>query len=245
MNKKSTIFLIVILLIGALLGFGVYYGLSVGTEQVVVPSVEVKAGDMFTSENLKVISIPKAITLDSVMYKTPDEIVGKYALSSLVPNEPITVSKLSDRKSDGYVGYMEDAEHNYTLLVPVQSDQPIRNISPGDRVSLFSSITLSQEERVTGKLGDSYNIVGVEMDKEENVSGVTIEVEPNQMANISHMIINADYILSFVSVDQIETNIDGITSEQFIETLLSGNVLEVEETPVMEDVINEEDVEQP
>lgn len=236
MKKQTTIYLTIILIIGALLGFGVYYGLSLGTEQVVVPEVEIKAGEMFSTENLKVISIPKAINLESIMYKTPDEIIGKYALSSLVANEPITTSKISDRKSDGYLGFMKNAEENYTVLIPVQTDQPIRNVAAGDYVSLFSSIEVTQEEIATGQIGNSYHIVGVESDEDENIIGITIEVEPKDITNVSHMIINTDYLISFVSGDKDERVLEGVTSTQFIEMILGeGNVIHLPEEEALEE----------
>lgn len=234
MKKQTIITLTIIILVGVLLGLGVYFGLNAGTEQVVVPSREIKAGETFTAENLEIITIPKAITLDGVMIKKPEDILGMTALSALVAGEPITQSKLSSQPSDGFLNNMEDPVKNYTITFPIPADRPLKSISMGDYVSIFSTMVDKEENVVTSQVGGKYKVVGVEETEDGVIPSITIEVTPEEMPELTHVVMNADYMLTYVTrlheVQQIIPVIHEDAVKRKIENAIEVPFVEAPET---------------
>lgn len=222
MKKQTIAALAFILLVGILLGSLVYFGLSTGTEQVVVPAVDISPGETFSADNLKIITIPKAISLEGVMYKKPEEIFGKTALSSLVAGEPITSSKISENASDGFLRNMVDTKNNYTLTLAVPTDVMLRDISTGDFVSVFATYTDDAENIVTGLVGDKYRVVKADEDVDGNIFAVTIEVEPERMMELTYTVMNAEYVLSYVPADHETKTLPGVTHRRVIDRHLLG-----------------------
>lgn len=217
MKKQTIIALVFIILVGVLLGSVVYFGLSTGTEQVVVPAIDIKAGQTFTADNLKIITIPKAINLEGVMYKEPQDILGKTAISSLVAGEPITTSKISATPSDSFLQNMEDPVKDYTMTFAIPSDRPLRSLVAGDYVTVFATYTDKMENIVTGQVGGKYKVVDTDEDEEGNIFAITIEVNPENMAELSHTVMNATYMVTYVTAEHEVQDVPGVSHQQIVD----------------------------
>lgn len=219
MKKQTIITLIVILLVGALLGTVVFVGLQSGTEQVVVPAVDIEAGETLTADNLKIITIPRAVFLDDIMYKNENmtDVLGQTALTRIMAGEPITDTKISLQVSDGITNGMDDPANNFAVTIPIPTDRPVVNIGLGDHVAMFATYADNNENIVTGLVGDKYKIVGIEEDEDGIISSIIIEVGKDNIAEVSHTMMNADYAISFVANGHEPQTIIGITHNQIIQ----------------------------
>jgi pilus assembly protein CpaB len=110
MNRQNRALLVVgiAILFASLASFGVYRAIRqipvrevpVATTFAVVARDRLEAGTLLAAQQLQVVPWPEANPLKGGFMKV-DDIVGRGLVSSVVPNEPITESKLAPKGSGG------------------------------------------------------------------------------------------------------------------------------------------------
>lgn len=215
MRKQSIFGLVGILLAGGALGGVVLTTLNSGTQKVVVPITEIKAGKVFTSENLRTVDMPKRAVVPGVTITNMNDVVGKVAVGNVNVNEMVTESKVADTKGQAYVANMTNSKDNYTVQIPIPESTPIQGLSVGDYVSVLSSVKGegNASQIVTGKIGTKYKVVGINEDGNGLIKGVVLEVEPANLSKISHALLNNVVILSLVSQENQAQPIPGATQQ--------------------------------
>lgn len=223
MKKNSVLGLVGILIAGGIVGGLVLTTLNSSTDKIVVPTQEVKAGQTFTSENLKVVDIPKKAITPGITITDVKDVVGKTAVSNVAANEMITTTKVVNTKGEGYLANMVNPKENYAIQIPIPEDKPVHGLSIGDFVCVIASLKGEGNDATsTGKIGNKYRVIGINESDEGKIIGVTIEVEPQNVAKLSHAIINNDVLLNFVSNDNTDTKVQGITQKALLDELSNG-----------------------
>lgn len=219
-KKTSILSLMGIVIAGIAIGGTVLLVLNNGTEKVIVPTTEIKAGDTFTSDNIKTVDISKNAVLNGITITDASKIIGKTAVSKISPGEMITTSRVTDTKGDGYIANMQNPDTDFAVQIPIADSNPIKGISVGDYVSIMGSITNSNSESGTGKIGDkNFKVVGIATNDNSVITGITIEVGPDCVAKISHAVLNNKILVTFVSSDQKQETINGTTQTQLYQDL--------------------------
>ena len=220
MKKNSIIGLIVIVLIGGILGLVVLSALNNGTAKVIVPATEIKAGETFTSENLKTIDMPKKAIIEGVTVTNTESILGKIAVSKIAENEMISMSRIAETEGNSLITNMEKPKENYVIEIPISEINAVSNISVGDYISIMVSITSEIDNDITtGRIGDKYRVVGIIENENMAITGVKIEVKPSELAKVSHVILNNKILIASVSGKQEVTTTPGINQTTLIPEL--------------------------
>lgn len=219
MKKKSIFGLVGIIVFGVAVGFGVLTTLNNGTEKVVVPVTTIKAGQQFSSENLKEVDMPKRAIVPGVTITSIKDIVGKTAVSNILTGEMVTESKIANTKGEGYIANMVNPKQNYAIQIPVSDTTPVKGISVGDNVSLLATAKGEGQNTATGKIGEKYRVIGINENESGLVVGLTIEVEPATITEVSHALINCDFAISFVSPEHEVVQVPGVTQQTILDKL--------------------------
>lgn len=214
-NKKFITKIIIILLIGGLASVLVLTALNSSTVKVVVASGEIIPGDEFTSSNLTTIDMPKNSVIEGVTILDINDVLGKTSNGYLANNEMVSYSRVSDTKSESYLANMENKDSNYAVQLTVSTDNPIVGVSIGDYVSLVSTIKApSGDTSATNKVGDKYKIIGINTNVDSGlISSLTLEVAPENLSEVSHIILNEQVLVAIVDEKNSSKGTIGTTQE--------------------------------
>lgn len=228
-NKNSIFVLVGILLAGGALGGVTLQTLNKGTAKVVVPSVEIKAGETFSSENLTTVDLPKNAVLDGLTIVNTDDIIGKVAVTNISKGEMITENRVVDTKSQGYIANMDKPDTDYGIQLSVDDSSPIEGLNIGDYVAVFTSMDgnsngneqQNSSNKGAGRIGDKYKVIGINADADSGkVSNVTIEVSPELASKVAYATSNNNVILTFVDSKQGVTNVPGIDQTRLYQEII-------------------------
>lgn len=230
MKKNSILGLIGILLAGAVLGGIVLMTLNNGTSKAVVAVGEIEAGDIFSSEDLKVIDMPKKAIVEGLTISEMNEIIGKVATSDISKDEMITATRVANSESDGYLANMNDSKNNFGIQIAIPESTPIQGLSVGDYVSIFTSIegnvksenteVTETQSKGTGRVGEKFKVIGINKNDSGVITNITIEVTPDFSSKVTHCITNNSVIVTFVSGEHIENPTKGITQSGLFEEII-------------------------
>jgi len=214
-NKKALIKIVIILLLGGLASVLVLTALNSSTVKVIVASKDIMPGDTFSSDNLTTVDMPKNVVIDGVTVLKASDIVGKTCNGYLSPNEMVSYSRISEDKADSYLANMDDKEKNYGVQVTIDADNPLTGISIGDYVSLISTIKgVNGDTSATAPIGDKYKVIGVSINSDSGaISSIEIEVTPENLSKVSHVILNEKVLVSVVDKNNNDEDAKGITQE--------------------------------
>ena len=225
MKKNSILGLIGILLAGAALGGVVLMTLNNGTAKAVVAVGEIEAGDIFSSEDLKVIDMPKKAIVEGLTISDMNKIIGKVATSDIANDEMITETRVANSESEGYLANMNDSKKNFGIQIAIPESTPIQGLSVGDYVSVFTSIEGNDvsgtvQTKGTGRIGDKFKVIGINKNDSGVITNITIEVTPDFSSKVTHCITNNSVIVTFVSGEHIENPTKGITQSGLFEEII-------------------------
>jgi pilus assembly protein CpaB len=110
MNRRNRTLIVVgvAVLLAALASFGVYRAIQsipvkevpIATSHAVVAKEAIPVGTLLTKEQLKVVAWPQDSPVPGG-FSSPDDVVGRGVVAALVPNEPVTETKLAPREAGG------------------------------------------------------------------------------------------------------------------------------------------------
>lgn len=222
MQKKTLLTLCGISITGILIGGVVFGALTNSTTKVVVPSKTISAGETFSKDNLKIVDMPnKAIKAD-ITYTSIEKVVGKVAVSDICADELITKTRVANSEEEGYIANMND-KSDFALQITFDSSYLVEGIGIGDYVSIIASVQETEGSNVsTGKVGSSYKVLGISKDEDGNITNITIEVPATEVSKISHSVINTSFVVSFVSKEQGQIKVPGITQSDLFSELNSA-----------------------
>lgn len=211
MQKKTLLTLCGITITGVLIGGIVFGALTNSTTKVIVPSTTIAAGETFSKDNLKIVDMPNKAIKEDITYTSMEQVVGKVAVSDICADELITKTRVAGSEEEGYISNMND-KSDFALQVTFDSSYVVEGIGIGDYISIIASVQETEGSNVsTGKVGSKYKVLGVSKDEDGNITNITIEVPSNEVSKISHSIINNDFLVSFVSKEQGEIQVPGVT----------------------------------
>lgn len=202
-NKRLIIALL------AAVGFGLIAAISVSRylasaqaytknlNSVVVAKVEIPVGTRIIQEHLSVAQFPKNVTPEGAFQKIDDKLVGRVAVVSIAPREPVTENRLAPVGSAG--GLSSVIPDGYrAMTVKVDDIVGVSGfIMPGTLVDI---VVVIQPPKSTGQDDTISKIVlqnikvlasGQNIDKRKNekeaerVKAVTLQVTPEQAEKLA------------------------------------------------------------
>ena len=202
-NKRLIIALL------AAVGFGLFAAVSVSRylasaqaftknlNSVVVAKVEIPVGTRIIQEHLAVAQFPKNVTPEGAFQKIDDKLVGRVAVVSIAPREPLTESRLAPVGSAG--GLSSVIPDGYrAMTVKVDDVVGVSGfIMPGTLVDVVVVIqppkSSGQEETVSKIVLQNIKVLasGQNIDKRKNekeaerVKAVTLQVTPEQAEKLA------------------------------------------------------------
>lgn len=219
MNNKATKMLVpilMILLLGAFVGYGVLTVLNTQTVEVVMPARDIKAGETLSTENLKRDFISKnAVHPDAI--RDIKMVLGKVALTPLYANEQILSTRVNTNQSVGYLKQMQNAEQNFAVQIPVEENAAPSGLKTGDKVALIA--TMQQNNNVTGVLGQDFMVINVNSNENGVITGITVEVTPDKLAAVTQALTLGKVKIALVDTKHAVTPVNGITGDEFAEML--------------------------
>lgn len=184
-----------------------------------VPTIEVYAvnrvvafGEPLTAADVTMIRYAEPFLPEGV-FRTPEELfpqgvgVARYVLRQMEPNEPVLAVKVSEPGQDaGITTRLAIGMRAFAINVDVASGVS-GFLRPGDRVDVYwtGAVTVGQgTENVTQLIDSGLQIVAIDQTADDNMTGtaiastVTVEVSPQQVANLAQAQATGSLSLSLV-----------------------------------------------
>lgn len=201
------------------------------TNDVVVAKVEIPMGSRIIAEQLTVAQFPTNVTPEGAIAKIDEQLVGRVALVTMAPRDPVTEAKLAPIGAMG--GLSSKIPEGYrAMTVKVDDVVGISGfIMPGALVDIVVVITPPKEGGTNDRiskivlqnikvLANGQNIDKPKNDREvERVKAVTLQVTPEQAEKLA--LASSEGKLQLVmrnSVDQADEQTSGANKQ----SLLSG-----------------------
>jgi pilus assembly protein CpaB len=197
---------------------------------VVVAKVDIPLGTKIVAEQLSVVQFPKGSTPDGT-FDTIEKLVGRVAVSSFAPREPITESRLAAEGTAGGLtavipeGYramtvkVDDAAGVSGFIMPGALVDVVVVIEPQDATSAQGPISKIVLQNIK-VLANGQNIDQPKNEREANsVKAVTLQVTPEQAEKLA--LASTEGKLQLVmrnSIDQDDEQTTGVNKH----TLLTG-----------------------
>ena len=118
--------------------------------QVIVATGEIPRGQMITESMVAVRTWPKDLAPATAVSDMPS-VLGRTALTKLVPGEPILSGKLSDRDAGrGLAALIPDGRRAYTIQTSRVASNVAGFIMPGNRVDVLLTLRGGQDDATGG-----------------------------------------------------------------------------------------------
>jgi pilus assembly protein CpaB len=172
---------------------------EIPTKSVVVAAQRISRGTQLTTEMVKEVDWPETLTPGEVL-NSVDDAVGRVAMSTVMPGEPLFKSKLSKENGEGFIGtIIKPGMRAYTIQTKGPSATVAGLVRPQDQVDVLVNIRGTTNDETGGgsstTLLQSVEILAIDQmldpnpdplkmlemwTKGNNFTSVTLEVTPAQ-----------------------------------------------------------------
>jgi pilus assembly protein CpaB len=228
-----------VIVLGGAVVFGLVAALSVskylsGTQayaknlnSIMVAKVQINPGEKIIAEQLEAVQFPRGATPDGV-FESPDKLVGRVAVVSIAPREPVTDFKLAPEGSAGGLSSMIPEGYR-AMTVKVDDVVGVNGfIMPGALVDVVVVINPSentQQDPISKivlqnikVLANGQNIDRPKSEREpESVKAVTLQVTPEQAEKLA--LASTEGKLQLVmrnGVDQGDEQTEGVNKRRLL-----------------------------
>lgn len=212
-NKKQLLIpLILVLIIGTIVAYGLYLIMNSKVIGVLVPSKDIVMGESLSQDNTTIKYIAKKdLQNDDISEDAIQNFYGKTAASNLYAGEPILQERIADGLSKGLVQNLKNPDTDFVVQVPLDDNAAPQGLTAGDNVVLTATVG-GQTSTVTGEISPNpFRVIQVSSDGKS----LALEVTPQMYVKVQHALQVGKIRVGLVSQNHKNSQLPGENNDSF------------------------------